>query len=213
MKAPDNEIKISSNEANFGSKETNFGSKETKFGSKEEPQNNIHIDEGSLNNLQFRQEMYNSSNLINPINESEELGYGNTFPTIFSSFSNLFLKTVWFRKLQLDIENDSNNVPVEFKENFLAKFWKWIHNKGIILIKRPTTTLILIEDEKVLDEFYNELDWVNLAHSISTLKSTLKSLKEEILPNPSDPSHISINPPIEEPVEMPNIFNKNLKFP
>ena len=73
------------------------------------------------------------------------------------------------------------------------------------------TTLMFIEDEKLLDDFYDELDWVNLAHSISTLKSKLKSLKED-LPNPSDPSHISINPPIEELPQVQNIFNKNENF-
>ena len=47
-------------------------------------------------------------------------------------------------------------------------------------------TLILIEDDEILEEFYQELDWVNLSHSIVTLKTQLEWLFEEIDVPPED---------------------------
>ena len=49
----------------------------------------------------------------------------------------------------------------------------------------------IIENEKLLEEFYDELDWVRLSHSIITLRSQVKSLLREISSPP--PSHESSN--------------------
>ena len=75
MSVQDNEANILSNEAQLGSKETKFGSKETKIGSKDK--DNILIDEAPLNCLQIHNKKQKFSNLINPINESEELRKSN----------------------------------------------------------------------------------------------------------------------------------------
>ena len=104
MKAQHNEINIFSNEANFGSKgtnfrtkeaqfgssETKFWSKETKIGSKEEHWNKIRIDKALWNDLRIHKGNLNSSNLINPINESEELRWSNNFVLLILLFEHYF---------------------------------------------------------------------------------------------------------------------------
>ena len=52
--------------------------------------------------------------------------------------------------------------------------------------------MIFIEDDEILEEFYWQLDWINLAHSVATLKSQIGWILEEV-EVPSDDPHLSQN--------------------
>ena len=60
-----------------------------------------------------------------------------------------------------------------------------------------------LENEDILEEFYEELDWVKLSHSIITLRSQVESLlKEQQKPSlNSEPSNASFHHRVEEDKE------------